>query len=66
MDSAQFATRLLHGSRRCRPVPGPGLRAGPRRPYRCAFAYTTGMEQLEAAVKKKNSRIGGFLGGLRH
>ena len=59
MDSAQFATRLLHEAG---VAAVPGLDLGPAHASRTLrFAYPTGMEQLEAAV----SRIGGFLEGLR-
>ncbi|AOB30068.1 aminotransferase [Bordetella sp. H567] len=59
MDSAQFAARLLNEAG---VAAVPGMDFGPAHASRTLrFAYTTGMEQLEAAV----SRIGGFLEGLR-
>jgi aspartate/methionine/tyrosine aminotransferase len=59
MDSGRFATRLLHEAG---VAAVPGLDFGPAHASRTMrFAYTTGMEQLEAAV----GRIGGFLESLR-
>jgi aspartate/methionine/tyrosine aminotransferase len=59
MDSGRFATRLLHEAG---VAAVPGLDFGPAHASRTMrFAYTTGMEQLEAAV----ARIGGFLESLR-
>ncbi|CAM3477649.1 pyridoxal phosphate-dependent aminotransferase [Bordetella sputigena] len=59
MDSASFAMQLLHEAG---VAAVPGLDFGPAHASRTLrFAYTTGMEQLRAAV----DRIGGFLETLR-
>ncbi|ARP80247.1 aminotransferase [Bordetella genomosp. 8] len=59
MDSASFAMRLLQEAG---VAAVPGLDFGPAHASRTVrFAYTTGMEQLRAAV----DRIGGFLDTLR-
>lgn len=58
MDSTDFAMRLLHEAG---VAAVPGLDFGPAHASRTMrFAYTTGMERLEAAV----DRIDGFLKGL--
>jgi aspartate/methionine/tyrosine aminotransferase len=59
LDSDRFAMRLLHEAG---VAAVPGMDFGPAHAKRTIrFAYTTGMEQLEAAA----GRIGGFLQGLR-